>query len=177
MSKVFFIGDTHFGHRNILKFSGDLRPGNPDIDHHDKILRELWNETVSKNDTVFMMGDLCMNKRKDYKVLEQIDQLNGTKYLVRGNHDYFSSSDYLSVFKEIYGMEKYKKHWLTHCPMHPDELWKKDNIHGHVHSNSIMLNGKWDPRYINVSVEACGGVPVEYQDIVSGRYNSRLRKC
>lgn len=54
MSEIFFIADTHFGHNEIIKYEN--RPFS-DTDEMDRILISNWNNTVSNNDTVFMLGD------------------------------------------------------------------------------------------------------------------------
>ena len=44
MSNVYFIGDLHLGHKNILKFG--QRSMYDNIDEHDVGLMERWNEVV-----------------------------------------------------------------------------------------------------------------------------------
>ena len=57
MSKVFFTSDTHFGHNNIIKYSG--RPFK-DANHMDEMLIKNWNATVSENDEVYHLGDVSL---------------------------------------------------------------------------------------------------------------------
>ncbi len=68
-----------------------------------------------------------------------------------------STRDQVEVFEEVHSMLKYKGMWLTHCPMHPDELRGKINIHAHVHEQTVMQGwGPWrkpDPRYVNTCVD------------------------
>lgn len=46
----------------------------------------------------------------------------------------------------------YKNTWISHCPIHPQELRNRDgNIHGHLH-NSIVP----DLRYFNVNLDVNG---------------------
>lgn len=59
-----------------------------------------------------------------------------------------------------------KKFWLSHCPLHPEELRGRLNIHGHVHTNSVR-----DQRYINVSFEM-SKTPIPLEDIVSGKFQT-----
>jgi calcineurin-like phosphoesterase family protein len=56
----------------------------------DEMLIHYWNQTVSPDDTVYYLGDFSM----DMRLVERITlRLNGTKYLIPGNHD--------KVFKEV----------------------------------------------------------------------------
>lgn len=44
-----------------------------------------WNKVVAPNDIVFHLGDFCFGDRKTWKSF--CSKLNGTKYLIQGNHD------------------------------------------------------------------------------------------
>lgn len=165
MSRVFFISDLHFHHKRILEFSAHLRDGDCVIEHNH-ILVCKWNQTVKKRDLVYVCGDVCMDR--DMSILEE---LNGWKILIRGNHDNYPIREYLKYFEDIQGVCKYKGYWVSHAPIHPAELRGKANIHGHVHSASIRnAYGELDPRYINVCVEAINGYPIPFDHIKSGFY-------
>jgi calcineurin-like phosphoesterase family protein len=73
--------DQHFGHRNIIEYSG--RPY-ADADTMNAALVANHNALVKPNDTVIMVGDFALDERL-VKVF--LSQLNGTKYLIAGNHD------------------------------------------------------------------------------------------
>jgi calcineurin-like phosphoesterase family protein len=49
----------------------------------DAVIMENWNKTVRKGDKVYVMGDVAF-KPKDLKIL---GSLNGSKILIKGNHD------------------------------------------------------------------------------------------
>lgn len=68
--------------------------------------------------------------------------------------------DYVQVFDDVQGFMKYKEFWLSHAPIHPNELRGKVNIHGHVHSATID-----DDRYFNTSLENIGYKPISLQEI------------
>ena len=158
MSLVYHISDLHMGHKNILSFAGSDRGGEC-VGTHDRWIIKQWNSVIRKRDTVFVHGDVAMTKEGLYAC----KKLNGTKKLIMGNHDEFKIDEYLYTggFSEILpSLMRYKGTWLSHCPIHPDELRGKINIHGHVHQQSIMLGRKLDPRYRNVCVEQCYGVPI-----------------
>ena len=149
---VFFISDPHLGHRNIAKFRHFV----DSTQHNTELFVDDWSKTIRKNDVIYMLGDVAF----DNDSLKLIGTLPGRKILIKGNHDdMVSTADQATVFQEIYGMLKYKGMWLTHCPIHPDEMrGRKCNIHGHVHSKTVMRrkNIFWkeeDPRYINACVD------------------------
>lgn len=78
-----------------------------------------------------------------------ITRLNG-KVSVTGNcTEYISTAKLCEAFDEVHGLLKYKEFWLSHAPLHPDELRGKNNVHGHVHTESVN-----DLQYLNVSVDS-----------------------
>lgn len=161
--KIFLIGDTHFGHSNILTFK--KQDGSPlrvfdNIYEHDEYLIYKWNLVVKPEDKVYHLGDVGF---RNFTVLNQIlSRLNGSKILIKGNHDNMKLSQYAQHFKDIRGSHTLDKFILTHIPIHPDSLSRwVGNIHGHMHSNSLP-----DSRYINVSVEQLNDyTPIDFEEI------------
>lgn len=149
---VFFIGDPHLGHKNIAKF----RPWVKSTEENTTIFCRFWQHTIRKNDIVYVMGDAAFSE----EALAVYKNLRGRKILIKGNHDdYVSTKQQAEVFDEIHGMLSYKRLWLTHCPIHPDEMrGRVANVHGHVHSKSIKKKTWYgalrdDPKYINTCVD------------------------
>lgn len=139
------------------------------VEEHDNYIVRQWNSVVSKNDLVYVLGDVCFDKTK----LPLLKRMKGNKHLILGNHDEFSLETYKPYFNKIHGFMKYKGvAWLSHAPIHPDELRGKWNIHGHVHHKTLP-----DYRYINVGVEVLDGKPIswdELQVIMSIRRESKV---
>lgn len=175
MSKVFLISDTHFGHANILTFKKKdgslLRPGFKDIKDHDLELIKRWNYTVKPEDKVYHLGDVGF---MNFAYLKSVfDQLNGTKVLIKGNHDNFKLSQYAQIFKDVRGSHQLDGWLLTHIPVHSMCLdrWK-GNIHGHLHEHKVMKSSMdtgmiYDPQYINLCVEHWDFTPVEFNKVVN----------
>lgn len=166
MSNTFFISDLHLRHNNILKFAGDFRDGDT-VEEHDEILIAKINSRVGNRDKLFILGDVVWRKND----LSVLDRINGNKELIIGNHDENHVDIYRKYFDKIHGFYKYKGFWISHCPIHPDELRGRKNIHGHVHQNYIMkrfLGYPYarDKRYIPVTVEALDGYPISYDEIL-----------
>lgn len=172
--KTFLISDTHFGHANILTFKrsdGSPLRDFPDIQYHDEYLIDQWNSTVKPEDKVYHLGDVGF---KNFTILgSTLSRLNGTKVLIRGNHDNFKLSQYQQYFKDVRASHTLDKFVLTHIPIHPQsvERWTA-NIHGHLHANTIQeripgLGLQDDTRYVNVSVEQIGYKPIDFEKIRS----------
>lgn len=82
---IFFTGDLHFGHQNVLAF--DNRPFET-IEEMDAELIRRWNNKVGKGDLVYVLGDMIWKSRND-DAPSIIKSLNGQIILIKGNHDRF----------------------------------------------------------------------------------------
>jgi len=157
--KKWVTSDQHFGHNNILTFQPNTRVGS-DIQEHNEWLVKCWNEVVGKRDTVYILGDFAFNTRG----ILYLRRLKGSKVLIGGNHDK-NLKLYAEYVNKIAGIITLEGYWLSHAPVHPQELRGRKNIHGHCHDVCVP-----DDRYINVSVDMNGGYPILFDDIVSGKY-------
>jgi calcineurin-like phosphoesterase family protein len=145
------------------------RRGFSTIEEHDEHIIAKWNSVVNKRDVTYILGDVTMEKSSPYPLL---DRLNGIKHIVLGNHDRRQDTKKLFDYAEsICGMINYKGVFLTHCPMHSDELnyGISKNIHGHIHDKVVMkmLDG-WevpDERYFCVSCEQVDYLPKSLKDL------------
>jgi len=75
-----FYADPHFGHSNILKYC--VRPFGT-VDEMNGELIDRYNNVIEDDDTVLWLGDCFFHGTYD-GILEE---LNGTKILIIGNHD------------------------------------------------------------------------------------------
>lgn len=82
MVKLWFISDTHWSHRNIIKYSN--RPFDS-VEQMDQALITNWNAVVGHDDIVWHLGDFAFCRYDGIK--EILPLLNGHKNLVLGNHD------------------------------------------------------------------------------------------
>ena len=164
-AKVFIISDLHLGHKKILQFEGSNRQGS-NVEEHDEWIIEQWNGVVTKRDLVIVLGDVAFTREG----LVKVSRLYGTKHLILGNHDKYQIEEYQKYFRIKPSLYKYKGFWLSHAPIHPQELRGMKNIHGHVHMNSVQtgysIDDCEDIDYINVCVENCpDGKPIEFNTI------------
>ena len=138
MGKNFYISDLHFGHFNIIRY--DNRPFK-NVDEMDNTLINNWNRAVSNEDFVYILGDISWHDED--KTVEIFKKLNGTKILIKGNHDYIKSNSKLAKcftsiqdYAELY-LSKKDKVIMSHYPM---PFWNgqfRDTVHlyGHVHNS------------------------------------------
>lgn len=172
MPSVFLTSDTHFGHAGVCKFlRGDgtkLRPwDNPD--EMDEEMVKRWNETVKPNDKVYHLGDVVINR----KALKTLARLNGDKVLIKGNHDIFNLEDYTPYFRDIRGYHVMNGMILSHIPVHESNLYRfGTNIHGHTHSERVMISDQYvrrqviDTRYQCVCVEQTDFRPILFEEVI-----------
>ena len=134
--KTYMIADLHFGHQNIIKY---CRPEFANVDEMDKTIIENWNNVVSPEDEVFVLGDLSLSADYDF-VKSCIQQLNGKKSLILGNHDNFTIEQYYSMgfdFVSKYPIIYKGFYLLSHEPLFVTEMMPFMNIYGHVHDSAI----------------------------------------
>lgn len=170
MPELFFTSDSHFGHKNILKFEPYHRPFKT-IEEMNETLIDNHNKVVGRNDVVWHLGDFCFGKDN----VHIAGRLNGHKKLVLGNHDAYQSAEYLKYFVKLYGCTFIHQFMLSHVPIRMTDDTMYGNIHGHLHSKTVkkmkMVSGKMinteidDPRYICVSVEQTNLTPINYDEI------------
>ena len=162
--RIWLIGDTHFCHRNIIKYCG--RPFDS-IEKMNEALISNWNKVVKRDDRVFMLGDFALCSKD--KIIEIGQKLNGRKILILGNHDEASLSTYYTAGFEM--VSKFPIIFqdffiLSHEPIEFLPLNTPFvNIFGHVHND--MRFPTITPRGACVSVERWNYMPVEFNQLIS----------
>jgi calcineurin-like phosphoesterase family protein len=157
---TFFISDMHFGETALTqanqKDGGKIRRPFADAKEMDQTIIQRWNETVADEDVVWVLGDMVVSG------MNKLSLLKGDKKLVAGNIDDLGAVLKSGLFSEITmaawptgtGM------MLTHIPVHPTQLGKKHNVHGHTHEDSVP-----DPRYFCVSVDQIDYRPISLEQV------------
>lgn len=155
MSAVYFLSDLHLGHKNICKF----RTGFTSVEEHNALIKENYHKRVTKRDTVYFLGDVAFDEES---LVDVKTWAGAKKILICGNHDLdnFSMKQLVEIYDEVYSLFKYKNMWLSHAPIHPDELRGKINVHGHTHYHVID-----DNRYLNVCMEQINYTPIELHEL------------
>lgn len=158
---VFFIADTHFGDENIIRYEN--RPF-VRASEMDSFLIKKWNETVSADDKVFLIGDFSSYGFEKSREICQC--LNGEKFIVMGNHDTENEQYYRDCgFSEAIRYPiVYENFWiLSHEPLYINKNMPYANIFGHVHGNPIYSD--FSEQSFCVSVERIEYRPISFSEI------------
>ena len=200
--QTWFTADTHFSHRNIIKYCGrtvfmteddkkiydDLAIDKADrfklsdesLKNHDLGLIRRWNERVKKEDVVYHLGDLSFKSANDRGNGENVkpdywlSQLNGNIILIQGNHDERNGvkTKIQNLVIKIGG----KRINLVHSPTHADYNCEI-NLVGHVHNSWLCKRYRQDFKFtdcINVGVDVWNFKPVNWDEIMK-KYRQYIR--
>ena len=177
MNKVFFTSDTHFGHTNIIKYCD--RPFN-NVDSMNEALVYNWNTKVSKDSTVYHLGDFAFLDESSIKDL--IWSLNGRIVFIPGNHDKnlikalekfnFDGKATLAslIHSETFNIEDEKIRFvMCHYAM---KVWDKSHygaIHLYGHSHGSLPDDK-NSRSMDVGVDTNNYTPYSIDEILTIMY-------
>ena len=170
--RLFFTSDTHFGHRNIIKYCE--RPFSC-IEEMDDALIANWNRVVGKDDIIFHLGDFAMAGSAEWSRLLQ--KLNGKIYLILGNHDLktigagFSRLEgvAMQMLINVKGQIIYLNHYPFLC--YGGSYRNTWQLYGHVHTGpanrgldvprlKMMLPTQYD-----VGVDNNNYIPVSFEQV------------
>lgn len=175
MTKHFITSDIHFSHRRIIEYNATTRGHFKDTTEMNEEIVRRWNETVGVDDHTFILGDVSMGDVTQAPQL--IARLNGTKTLVKGNHDrslmkipgiqdLFAGGvhDYL-----VYSLDKSTHIVMFHFPIASWDARSHGSIHlhGHTHGAPTGLTG----RIMDIGMDCNNLYPFELSAVVE-----RLKK-
>ena len=148
---IYFIADTHFSEENIMRYEN--RPFIDVTEMNDEMLRR-WNSVVNQDDEVYVLGDFGADGQEK----SILNQLNGKKYLIKGNHD--------AKFNDYYREAGFRDFWiLSHEPLYVNRNMPYANLFGHVHDSPIIKT--YSKHHYCVSVERINYTPISLDDIIS----------
>lgn len=176
MSKVYFTADLHIGHKNIGKLrkptqkelalmvesglvSESETKGYGDVfgrsERHDDYMMDMCLSGAGKRNTLFILGDMLFSSDSYWRISE-VCRAYQSVHLILGNHDTEGERGELvkslwvdDKLTSVQSLVKYNRRaWLSHAPIHPDELRGLVNIHGHTHYHTVK-----DKRYLCVCPE------------------------
>jgi calcineurin-like phosphoesterase family protein len=181
----FFYSDPHFNHAAILRHCPNRAFDT--IEEMNEVFIERYNERVRSQDTVLWLGDCFFGPVAHFEAV--MDRLNGSKMLIRGNHDGSASRmarlgfDIVTNWGQMQiGDERVR---LFHHPYAGvpedsrvipnrrmidarDDWWVPERrkgewlIHGHTHALT-----KWCERRVHVGVDAWDFAPAPFEEVAT----------
>jgi calcineurin-like phosphoesterase family protein len=164
---AFVTSDLHLGHFKMLSFVNPdgthMRPFSSIEEMHETMI-ERFNKMVGPKDRLYILGDVAITR----SALGLLDRFNGSKVLIKGNHDIYKLRDYANHFVDVRGAFHRDGVIFTHIPVHPDSLSGRyvGNAHGHLHCFDVKdSSGQPDQKYLNCCVEQHDFAPVPLECI------------
>jgi len=151
MKNYFWTADTHFDHKNILKYC--KRPFECTQEMNETII-ENWNKKVGRQDIVYHLGDFALRNSLKY-----LKRLNGNIRIILGNHDHdiiridrsFIKQGIQNIYFQIFPPQhevkiKDKTIIMNHYSM---RVWNKScygswHVYGHSHGVLKPYGKSWD---------------------------------
>lgn len=166
---IYFISDTHFGHKGSLFWGDGKNRQFPDVDTMNNTIISNWNSVVTDDDTVYHLGDVAY-KASNTLLTYVFKVLKGKIILIKGNHDGRTlklnqrTGRFESVHDRIYLEYNDKLFVLDHYPIYS---WHSKNrgsihLHGHVHGTKLPIDGN----IMDVSCEAINYTPVSIDRVL-----------
>lgn len=182
--KVFLTSDTHFLSSNIVDLCGRPKDFN-------RVLIKNWNSVVSPDDIVLHLGDYVAGTGtpETFKKIKIISaQLNGSRILIKGNHEGKSHDYYKNElwFTDVLIYLVIGEFFLCHYPLvvypsdsestvnkkkHLLSIFKKEHcryvVHGHTHAQNGDL-----PLHFNVCTDLHDFTPLSFDFISDSLKNN-----
>jgi len=174
---IYFTSDFHFHHNKDFIYKSR---GYPSVEEMNQDLINKYNSLVTDEDTVYILGDLCLGgAQKDTENFNLLSLLNGKIHIIRGNHD---TDNRLNMYRRLPKVQtidnasylKFQGYhfYLSHYPTMTANFdldrplkQKLINICGHTHTNYALAD--LGPNIIyHVEVDAHNNYPVAITDII-----------
>ena len=180
MGKIFVTSDLHFGHDRGFLYEPR---GFKNIEDHDETVIANWNNVVSDEDDVYVLGDLMLNDNEHG--VECIKKLKGKIHIIYGNHDTDARKKFYDELGVVHGWAdviKYRKYnfYLSHFPTMTGNLEAESlhqctlNIAGHTHSKDEFREDV--PMYFNAAADANNNTPVLLDDVIE-KMKEKAKEC
>jgi calcineurin-like phosphoesterase family protein len=141
-------------------------------------MRKEWNDLISYEDTVYILGDVAFMSGSDAGRVMQ--SLNGNKILIEGNHDrkLLLDTTFRNSFKEIH-----KYLWteyngtqviMFHYPIAEWDQMHRGAVHfyGHLHGNP---SGMEQYRARDVGMDATGRIAITMEEAIRDALKGKIK--
>lgn len=144
------------------------------VEEMDQALIYNWNKKIGVADSVYILGDISLAKSWSV-VYEYLKQLNGKKYLIKGNHDHFLrdpkfQKHYFELITDYHEL-KYNGHFvvLCHYPLFEWKMKYRGAIHlyGHIHAKDSAFLQEQFGHCFHVGVDSNDYAPVSAEEIIT----------
>ena len=178
---IWFTSDLHINHNKDFIYK---ERGFSNIYEHNTAILKNWNSLISYNDTVYILGDLCLgNDEMEWNRI--FYNLNGNKYFIIGNHD---TDNKIKKYINDYNMDclgysnifKYNKKYRFYLSHYPTIISNFDdnkkipiiNLCGHSHTKNKFID--IDKGFIyHVELDAHNIMPINIEQIIKDIKNIR----
>lgn len=197
---IYYIGDTHFGHKNIIKFCN--RPFGS-VDEMDVAMVQAIRLLDREHNRLIHAGDLTFNPSQFHRRFGELAYPENN-VLVMGNHDRARDAQELRKLNSWFGTVvgtaatwAINRYWVqdklpgrvvkvmvSHLPQ-VDLLGADYNVYGHWHNNLFTQpereeESKWlwvlkDPRYLNAGAEITQYRPMSLADLIEANEEALTR--
>lgn len=177
--KTWVTSDLHFGHKNIMSFCPVTRAHyNNDVDYMNEKMVTEWNEKVSPEDLVYILGDVAFLPAQ--KATEYMRRLNGQKILIEGNHDrkLLNDPSFRNEFVEVHSYLRLVYEGTVICMFHYpiaefDQMHRGAiHLHGHLHGNTSGLEHF---RVRDMGMDATGNIVTLMEDAISDALKGEIK--
>lgn len=180
----YFYADPHYGHTNILEY--EKRPF-LDVEEMNRVLITRYNKTVGTVQNCLWAGDAFLMSMGDARRI--MEQLNGHKFLLLGNHDrsakVMASIGFTVITGEVVLSMAGRTVRVSHYPYwtgdadrhgrdkkltpeqierykakYPQRVKGEALVHGHVHGKRCRHENM-----INIGVDAWDFSPIPWREV------------
>ena len=180
MGKIYITSDLHFCHDREFIYASR---GFNSIEEHDESIVSIWNEIITDEDEVYLLGDLILMDTD--RGMGYVKQLKGKIHVIIGNHDsqdkidrYLQLDNIVEVVAAAYLSVGKVRFYLSHYPtllvQDKFESFKPPiiNLFGHTHQNenTFIYEGKVNPFMYHVGMDSHNCMPILIEDIIEDIY-------
>ena len=175
MSRIWITSDLHLGHDKDFIWGPR---GFDSVEEHDRTIIENWNELISWNDEIWVLGDLMLGDNE--AGVRKLNQLAGNIRIIYGNHDTPTRIQmYANIRPTIVGMGlayiyRYQGYhfYMSHYPTMTDNFdldkplrRQVINLCGHRHTQDSFIDADKGLIY-HVELDAHDNKPILLDDII-----------
>lgn len=185
MGEIWLTSDLHFNHNREFIFKPR---GFDNVYDMNRTIIKNWNSTVSDEDNIYILGDLCLGGASSLNENKSLIQsLRGKLHIIIGNHDTNSRIDMYGSCYNVYEIEaatylKYKKYhfFLSHFPSFTANIEKESlkqctcNLFGHTHQQTNFYNDF--PFMYHVGVDSHNCTPVNIEQAIE-EMEKKAQEC